>query len=107
MDKMQRNLVQQSDYHNFLIESYGNAIITVERDGKVLSWNRAAETIYGWSRSEAIGRVIPMVPTDLRDEALGWLDRMWQGEMMRNVETRRQRKDGEVIPVLVTTSPIR
>ncbi len=100
-------MIQQASYLNTLIESSGNAIITVDREGTVLSWNQAAETIYGWSRDEAIGQNIPMVPPRLREEARVWVNRMWAGETMHNVETVRLRKNGEEIPVMVTVSPIR
>ncbi|HEY3291719.1 MAG TPA: PAS domain S-box protein [Anaerolineae bacterium] len=107
LDRMQHDLAQQTGYINLLIESSGSAIITLDKAGRVQSWNHAAETIYGWSPDEAIGRAIPMVPENLRDEAMLWMDRMWKGETMRNLATQRLRKDGEVIPVLVTASPIR
>lgn len=99
---------QQANYLNTLIESSGNAIITVEPGGRVLSWNRGAELIYGWSKEEAIGQVIPMVPDHLQTEAYRLIDQVVRtGKPMYNIETHRQRKDDELIPVMVTVSPIR
>ncbi len=97
---------QQANYLNTLIESSGNAIITAADNGTILSWNHAAENIYGWSREEAVGQSLPMVPLHLRDEARAWAKRMGAGETIHNIETQRVRKDGELIPVLLTGSPI-
>ncbi|MBI5081783.1 MAG: GAF domain-containing protein [Chloroflexi bacterium] len=99
---------QQAGYLNTLIESSGNAIITVAYNGTILSWNHAAEIIYGWSKDEAVGQVLPMVPPHLRDESRASLERlMGSGETIYNLETLRLRKDRELIPVMVTASPIR
>lgn len=100
-------LAEQAGHLEALIESSGNAIITIDRQGVVRSWNRAAEQIYGWSRDEAVGQVIPMVPPELRDEARAIMARVVQGgKTVPNIETTRLRKDGEQIPVLVTASPV-
>jgi PAS domain S-box-containing protein len=97
---------RQAGYLNTVIESSGNAIITLNREGTILTWNHAAETIYGWNREEAIGQTLPMVPPHLLEEARAMVARMEAGETMRNVETQRLRKDGTLIPVMVTASPI-
>lgn len=101
-------LQQQVSYLNVLIESSGNAIITSDLKGKILSWNRGAEIIYGWSKAEAIDQNIPMVPDPLKAEAHGWISQLIEaGEPLYNIETQRLRKDGEQIPVMVTVSPIK
>jgi len=51
IDKAQRATAEQTRYLNLLIESSGNAIITTSRDGRILSWNRAAEDIDGWPKA--------------------------------------------------------
>lgn len=105
--QLHSQMQQQAVYLNTLIESSGNAIITVASDGTILSWNHAAEIIYGWRKEEAVGQVLPMVPSHLRSEAHAWAERMWAGEAMHNVETQRIRKNGELIPVMLTASLIR
>lgn len=108
LEKMQQSLVEQTTYLNTLIESSGNAIITSNLDGKILSWNRGAEQIYEWTRQEAIGQTLPMVPPELRDEARQLLARLVaSGEPIYNYETLRLRKSGDRLPVMVTVSPIR
>ncbi|MBI3734028.1 MAG: PAS domain S-box protein [Chloroflexi bacterium] len=108
LEKMQQSLVEQTTYLNTLIESSGNAIITSNLDGKILLWNRGAEQIYEWTRLEAIGQTLPMVPPELRDEARQLLARLVaSGEPIYNYETQRLRKSGDRLPVMVTVSPIR
>ncbi len=103
-DKVQRT----SSYLQTIIESSGQAIIAVDLQGRILLWNRGAETIYGWSKAEALGSVLPMVPEWERAEAPRTMARMVQtGETVYNVEVQRLRKDGTLIPVMVTGAPIR
>jgi PAS domain S-box-containing protein len=91
-----------------LIQSSGDAIITLDLQGRVLSWSRGAEAIYGWSRDEAVGTVLPMVPADLEDDARAIIQRLIErGDTIANYETERLRQDGRRLPVLVTVSPIR
>ncbi len=98
---------QTANYLNALIESSGDAMITVDLEGRILSWNRGAEEIYGWSKEEAIGQVLPMVPPDHRETVLAMLQRLRAGETFRSLEVVRQRKDGQLIEVIVTASPLR
>ncbi|MBI5878745.1 MAG: GAF domain-containing protein [Chloroflexi bacterium] len=103
-DKVQ----QTSSYLQTIIESSGQAIIVIDLQGKIVLWSRGAETIYGWSKEEAIGSVMPMVPEDGRAEAGRNLARILQtGETLHNSEVERLRNDGALIPVMVTASPIR
>jgi PAS domain S-box-containing protein len=105
---LHRRVEQQASSLATLIESSANAIITLDLGGTIRSWNGAAERIYGWSRAEAVGMVIPMVPADLRDESRALMAQIAAtGEPLTNFETRRLRKDGEQIPVMVTVSPVR
>lgn len=107
LEKMQASLAQQSNHLNTLIESSGNAIIATDLQGKILSWNRGAEIIYGWTKEEAIGQVLPMVPPQLREESRELIDSLLlKKEPLYNFETLRLRKNGELIPVMVTVSPI-
>jgi len=91
-----------------LIDSSGDAIITIDLEGRILSWSRGAQAIYGWSREEAIGTMLPMVPPDLDADARAIIRRLIErGDSIANYATERLRKDGRRIPVLVTVSPIR
>jgi PAS domain S-box-containing protein len=85
-----------------------DAIVGKTTDGIMTSWNAAAERIYGYSASEAIGQPFTMlVPLDRADEVPRLLERLKRGETVDHFETVRVRKDGKEVQVEVTISPIR
>jgi len=91
-----------------IIESSNDAIVGNTFDGIIISWNPAAGRLYGYNSSEASGRAIAMViPPDKEEEFSQILDRIKQGERIDNFETIRRRKDGGLIQVSVTISPIK
>ena len=91
-----------------LVESSDDAIIGKTLDGTVTSWNRGAEMIFGFSRAEMIGQPISLIiPEDRQDEEPGILKKLRDGESVDHFETVRRRKDGRLIDVSVTISPIR
>lgn len=84
-----------------LIEESPFAIIELDEEGKVVSWNTAAARIFGWTEQEVVGRELPYVPRNEKEEeqsAQLWQSIM-QGVPFRNVELRRQRKDGSAVEV--------
>ena len=91
-----------------IVESSDDAIVGKDLDGVVLSWNRGAERIFGWTAAEAVGRPITLIiPADRLDEEPRILARVRAGERVDHFETVRQTKDGRLIDVSVTISPIR
>src|SRR5450631_2963662 len=91
-----------------IVENSGDAIIGKTVDGIVTSWNPAAETMYGYSGEEIIGRSIELLsPQDLADEMTAILGRIREGWDVGNYETSRVRKDGTVVLVSISVSPIR
>src|SRR5580658_8151596 len=85
-----------------------DAIMGKTMEGIITSWNTAAERIYGYSASEAIGKPVTMlVPLDRPDEVPLLLERLKRGETVDHFETVRLRKDGKQVQVEVTVSPIR
>jgi PAS domain S-box-containing protein len=90
-----------------IVESSSDAIISKSLDGTILSWNRAAEAIYGYPSDEAVGRPISMlVPDDHVDELPPILDRIARGEHVEHYETVRVRKDGKRVQVSLMVSGI-
>lgn len=90
------------------VESSQDAVITKSIYGTILSWNPAAERIFGYSAIEAIGRPISMiVPPDRATEEPEILSRIRRGEKLEHFETSRLRKDGRRIVVSLTISPVR
>ena len=90
-----------------IVESSDDAIVSKDLDGTVTSWNRAAEKIFGFSASEMIGRSIRMIiPDHLQHEEVSVLARVKCGERIEHYDTVRRRKDGTLVPISLTVSPI-
>ena len=91
-----------------IVDSSDDAIVSKTLDGVITSWNRAAEHLFGYSASEAIGRhIFLIIPADRIDEENDVLARLRRGEKIDHFETVRQTKDGRRIPISLTVSPIR
>jgi PAS domain S-box-containing protein len=91
-----------------IVESSDDAIVSKNLDGIITSWNRGAERVYGYSAGEAIGESITLViPEDRRSEEIDILTRIRRGERIDHFETVRRRKDGSLIIVSLTVSPVK
>lgn len=91
-----------------IVEASEDAIISKTLESRVLTWNSAAERIYGYSAEEARGRHMTfLLPADRPDEETAILQRIRRGERVEHFETTRRRKDGRLIDVSITISPIR
>jgi diguanylate cyclase (GGDEF)-like protein/PAS domain S-box-containing protein len=91
-----------------VVESSDDAIISKTVEGTIVSWNPGAERLYGYSAAEAIGKPISLlVPTAHPDGVPEILARVKAGELVKNYETIRARKDGTLVDVSLTVSPIR
>jgi PAS domain S-box-containing protein len=91
-----------------IVESSDDAIISKDLDGIVTSWNRAAERIFGWAAAEMIGRSIrTIIPADRQREEDDVLLRIRRGEKIDHFETVRQRRDGSLVEISLTVSPLR
>jgi PAS domain S-box-containing protein len=91
-----------------IIESSDDAIISKTLDGVIMSWNRGAEKIFGYTAKEAVGQPMLMLfPPERVKEETDILARIARGESVDHFETTRVRKDGKRIEVSATISPIR
>ena len=91
-----------------IVESSDDAIISKDLNGIIKSWNYGAERIFGYSAAEAIGKPVTMlIPPDHENEEPIILGRIIKGERIDHYETVRRRKDGSLIHVSITVSPIR
>lgn len=103
--------LRQVDAARFLvsiIESSEDAIIGVSLDGMIQTWNNAAERLYHYSTSEAVGHPITMlIPNDRKDEEDRLIARILKGERISHFDTVRCNKEGHSIPVSLTISPVR
>ena len=91
-----------------IVTSSNDAIIGKTLNGIVTSWNPGAEVIYGYSAAEIIGQSISItVPPDRREELATIMERIRQGDRISHYETIRVRKDGKVINVSLSVSPVK
>ena len=90
------------------VESSHDAIITNSLRGKITGWNPAAERLFGFSATEAVGQDIDIiVPPELRPGVHDVLSRIGRGEPVEDYEAERLHKDGSSVPVSLSVSPIR
>jgi PAS domain S-box-containing protein len=91
-----------------IVSSSEDAIIGKDLDGIITTWNRGAEKIFGYAPDEAIGKSIQLIiPDDRRDEERHILTQVRSGNSVEHFETMRRRKDGRLLEVNITASPIR
>ena len=91
-----------------IVDSSDDAIVSKNLDGIITSWNKSAERIFGYTSSEAIGQHITLIiPPDRRDEERTILERLRRGERVEHFETRRVRKDGTLLDISLTISPLK
>ena len=91
-----------------LVESCEDAIIGKTLDGIITSWNRSAENLFGYTAEESIDRsILFVVPPERHDEERAILERLRGGERVERMETQRRTKDGGLVDVSMTVSPIR
>ncbi|NOT25580.1 MAG: PAS domain S-box protein [Acidobacteria bacterium] len=91
-----------------IVESSDDAIIGKNLNSIVTTWNRGAEQIFGYTHSEMVGTsIMRLIPPDREDEEDHILDKIRRGERLEHFETLRRTKDGRLINVSVTASPIR
>jgi PAS domain S-box-containing protein len=90
-----------------IVQSSNDAIISKRLDGTITSWNPAAERLFGHTAEEALGKpIVLVVPLDRRDEERSIIDRVSAGERIRQYETVRLRRDGSMVEVAISVSPI-
>lgn len=91
-----------------IVESSDDAIVSKDLNGIITSWNGGAEKLFGFSAGEAINKPITIIiPPDRYHEEQQILDRVHSGERVDHFDTVRRRKDGSVMNVSITVSPIR
>lgn len=105
--RLYNEVAQTKEYLESIIEHSADAIVTSDLNGIINSWNKGAERIYGFAKEEAIGKFLPFVPEFLMDPEWENTRKIRNGEVLKRVETFRKRKDGSIISVSLTLSPIK
>jgi PAS domain S-box-containing protein len=91
-----------------IIESSEDAIISRDPDGIIISWNAAAERLFGYTAEEAIGQHVRLIiPQERQAEETHIVSQIQEGKKVEHFETQRRRKDGKYIDIALTVSPIR
>jgi PAS domain S-box-containing protein len=99
---------ERSHWLGSIVESSDDAIVSKDLNGIIASWNKGAERVFGYTAEEAIGRPITIViPEDRQDEETEILKRIRSGDRIDHFETIRRRKDGRLIVVSLTISPVK
>jgi two-component system, chemotaxis family, CheB/CheR fusion protein len=91
-----------------IVESAEDAIISKDLNGVITSWNRGAETVFGYAANDVIGKPITiLIPEDCLDEESMILTRIRRGERVQRYQTKRRRKDGTLVDISMTVSPVK
>ena len=91
-----------------VVDSSHDAIITKNLSGIIQTWNKAAEHIFGYTEHEAIGQsILLIIPPEFHHEEASILECLRKGDRIKNFETVRRRKDGRLIDIDLTVSPVR
>jgi PAS domain S-box-containing protein len=91
-----------------IIASSDDAIISKDLQGTITSWNKGAEQVFGYKAEEIIGKSIStLIPPDEANDFPSILDRIRRGERVEHYQTRRKTKDGRILDISLTVSPVR
>ena len=108
LEERVRERTTQIERMAMIVAASDDAIISMDSAGNVVSWNAAAEKIYGYTEEETIGRsILMLVPANLVEEGRGLQARVWSGETVRQFETVRLARSGELIEVALSLFPLR
>ena len=102
----ERTLKKAHNSLNALIDGSPLAIITADPKGRIMTWNPAAERIFGWKVAEVVGRISPLVLEQDRKEFIDQVKMTLEGKHLFNEEVVRLRKDGSQVNVAISTAPI-
>jgi PAS domain S-box-containing protein len=91
-------------HYQAIVESLDDAILSKDLGGVILSWNRGADRLSGFTAEETVDRPVTIItPLDRRDEEPAILEKIHRGERIEHFETVRQRKDGSLVDISLTS----
>ena len=105
--RIERGLRESNSALRAMIQASPLAVIALDVDDRVTTWNPAAECMFGWGEGDVLGRRLPLVPEYKQEEFRALRKRALEGETVAGLELRRQRKDGSPIDVRLWTASIR
>ncbi|MFC5271508.1 PAS domain S-box protein [Adhaeribacter terreus] len=102
-----KKIEEQLALYALIVESSDDAIYSVSMDDEILSWNRGAQKVFGYTEKEVVGKKRSiLIPEDRREEELELQARIKSGEAIRQFETQRLHKKGNLIEISITVSPV-
>ncbi len=106
--KLEDEIRKTRDYLQGVIEASADAIVTTSIDGKILSWNKGAEEIYGYAAEEVVGKpVLELYPPELKKERMRWVKELLRGRIIRNKKTEIYNRDGKLLDINLSLSLLR
>lgn len=103
-----RQAEEAAAYLAAVVDSAEDAIVSKTLDGFITSWNKGAETVFGYSEAEVLGKAITLIiPSERVEEEEEILARLRDGERIEPFETERVTKDGRRVPISLTVSPVK
>ncbi|MFQ6136299.1 MAG: PAS domain S-box protein, partial [Candidatus Hydrothermarchaeales archaeon] len=101
-------LRETKDFLSSIVNGSADSIITTNLEGKITTWSRGAEEIFGYKAEDMIGRPIDeLYPPELKETRKRWQKRIMKGETIRNQRTKVYNSDGELVDINLTLSPLR
>ena len=105
--RLYNEVAHTKEYLEGIIDNSADAIVTADLNGIITSWNKGAEMIYGFSEHEVMAKYLPFIPDFLMDVEREYIEGIRKGKTINHIETMRKRKDGTVLEVSLTMSPIK
>jgi PAS domain S-box-containing protein len=91
-----------------IVDTSADAIVSKNLDGTITTWNQGATRLFGYMAEEIIGRNVSiLIPPDRQDEERAIIERIQRGERIEHYETIRRRKDGILVPISLSVSPVK
>jgi diguanylate cyclase (GGDEF)-like protein/PAS domain S-box-containing protein len=106
LEVRQFELQESKNTLSAVIDSSPVAIACSNLDRRIILWNCAAEKLYGYTAAEAVGTSVQIVPPEGRAESQAMFQRARNGETIRDIEVKRQRKDGSLVDVRIAAAPM-
>jgi len=100
-------LRETNDFLSALIKASPAAITVLDADGNVTLWNPSAERIFGWQADEVVGRPLPTIPPEKREEHRALREQVMQEGRFKTIDVIRHKKDGSLIHINLSTAPLR
>ncbi len=103
--KAEQNLRETNEFLNTLIQFSPVAIVALDKESNVKLWNDKAEEIFGWEKSEVLGRPYPLLYGEMSEQQEWYREILQGGKVVINKEVKRRKKDGSLIDVRLTIGP--